>query len=268
MLIMRSHVLLIDSDSTMHLSVCQYLTDAGFELVSTVSSLEDGIDVIKFNAPALVLLALTRPIIDDSTRLAGISALLVDEQIPLIMIVDTEEAERIQQCYELGATDVVIKPINWQILVHRLHYILKTHQALNRLAISELRLSNAQRLAKLGNWEWTIKDGHLYWSHEIYDIYQYHEHDASGNRPFLFAAVDELDLPKVEEAFNRALKFKETVNIDYRIKRKDGVLVWLNQQIQPVIDKQGRLTGLTGTIQNITERKKNEKRLTVSGEDY
>ena len=40
-----------------------------------------------------------------------------------------------------------------------------------RLRKSEASLANAQRIARLGNWDWDIVKNTLYWSDEIYHIF-------------------------------------------------------------------------------------------------
>ena len=53
----------------------------------------------------------------------------------------------------MGATDFVSKPFDHLVLSHRIRYILRANRAFRQLQKSEAELANAQRLARLGNWE-------------------------------------------------------------------------------------------------------------------
>ena len=62
--------------------------------------------------------------------------------------------ESINRSFEVGANDFVIKPLNYQILVHRLWFIIRASQNVAELRTSKIQLSAAQRIARLGYWTW------------------------------------------------------------------------------------------------------------------
>ena len=65
-----------------------------------------------------------------------------------------DDAESIARAYEQGATDFITKPLNPVILSNRVRYMLRGSHTLDALLRSEARLGFAQRIAKIGNWEW------------------------------------------------------------------------------------------------------------------
>ena len=44
--------------------------------------------------------------------------------------------------------------------------------AYNSLLENEMRLSEAQKIAHIGNWDWNLLTDELYWSDEIYRIFR------------------------------------------------------------------------------------------------
>ncbi len=59
--------------------------------------------------------------------------------IPIVMVTGLEDIQSIETAYEFGADDFITKPINWQILGHRIFYLLKGSRALNQVQEKEMR---------------------------------------------------------------------------------------------------------------------------------
>ncbi len=51
--------------------------------------------------------------------------------------------------------------------------ITERKEAEEKLRKSEARLAEAQRIAHLGNWEWDVKTGEVFWSDDTFRIYDY-----------------------------------------------------------------------------------------------
>lgn len=128
----------------------------------------------------------------------------------------------------------------------------------NKLRKNEASLSNAQRIAKIGNWEWNIEKNELFWSDEIYRIF--------GLTPQVFGATYEAflnsvhpdDREYVKEAVNKALYKNIPYSIDHRIVLPDGTVRVVHEQAEVVFDDTGKAIQMNGTVQDITERKQIE----------
>ncbi len=55
-----------------------------------------------------------------------------------------------------------------------------------------------------------------------------------------------------------------SVNRQYRIIGKDGKVRWVSENIDPAIDEKGRIIGVQGTLQDITDHKQAEEKLQIS----
>ncbi len=62
------------------------------------------------------------------------------------------------------------------------------------------------------------------------------------------------DLPAAEGAFKRQLQGQET-NVEFRICRPDGEVRWVHEHAVPLMDADGRLERIVGTMQDISEFK-------------
>jgi diguanylate cyclase (GGDEF)-like protein len=57
--------------------------------------------------------------------------------VPIVMVTGLDDSRSIDGAYDAGATDFVVKPINWPLLVHRLRYVLRGARTRDALWLSE-----------------------------------------------------------------------------------------------------------------------------------
>jgi PAS domain S-box-containing protein len=126
----------------------------------------------------------------------------------------------------------------------------RTEQALRE---SEAQLNRAQRIAKLGSWEWVPELNCLRWSQEGLRIFGYT--DGVTDRPprewrdRIHPEDREATLAILEANQDKGIPFE----MIYRIVRPDGTIRVIHEQIEPVVDSAGNVVGEPGTIQDITE---------------
>ena len=69
------------------------------------------------------------------------------------------------------------------------------------------------------------------------------------------------DFGRSEEAFRRASSGEMSRDVEYRVRRKDGEIMWGSQTTFPVRDAGGRIIAIEGTIRDITEHREAEEKL-------
>jgi len=126
----------------------------------------------------------------------------------------------------------------------------KTEQALRE---SEARLNRAQRIAKLGSWEWIPERDCLRWSQEGLRIFGYT--DGVTDRPprewreRLHPDDRAATIAILDANRDKGVPYEMT----YRIVLPDGTVRVIHEQIEPVVDRAGSIIGEPGIIQDITE---------------
>ncbi|MDD5233175.1 MAG: PAS domain S-box protein [Syntrophales bacterium] len=126
---------------------------------------------------------------------------------------------------------------------------------------SSASLADAQRIAHIGNWEWDIRTGETSWSDEIYRILGV-ARDSFGRRyEDLLDLIHPEDRAVVKGAVNRAVHTGAPAENSYRISRADGSIAEIAERIEAIPGGDGRTAKLLGIIQDVTERKKADKKL-------
>ena len=126
------------------------------------------------------------------------------------------------------------------------------------LKLSESRLEEAQRLARLGSWNWDRATRSLMWSDELCRI--------GGVEPGLHPrSFDEFldsihpdDRAGVQALMSRALCDRKSFNHEMRIVRPGGEARIIFGQAEVLVDARGEVTGMAGACQDVTIRKRAE----------
>lgn len=135
---------------------------------------------------------------------------------------------------------------------------LMRKKAADALRRSQAILSEAQRIAHLGNWEWDIETGEVSWSEEMYRIFGL---ETLSFHPSIASTAERIH-PDDREAFGKLardlVRDPKPVSAEYRIVRPDGSLRWVHGRGEAVAGEGGKPVRLVGTAEDITERKQAE----------
>lgn len=128
---------------------------------------------------------------------------------------------------------------------------------LHELTQNRTSLAKAQRIAHLGNWDWNIQTGNEVWSDEMYRIFGLIP-QASGAATYnaFLNAVHPEDLLSVNDAIHRSLYKQEPYSIVHRVIWPDGTIRHVHEQGEVEYSDSGEPLYMSGTVLDITERKK------------
>ncbi|PKM42911.1 MAG: hypothetical protein CVV05_16345 [Gammaproteobacteria bacterium HGW-Gammaproteobacteria-1] len=138
---------------------------------------------------------------------------------------------------------------------------LKRLLAEERVRRSEARLKEAQQIARLGNWDWDIVAGSLYWSDEIYRIFGVEPQAFGATYEAFLGYVHPDDRQAVQDAVNATLREEAPYEIDHRIVLPDEVVKVVHEKGQVVFDAQRKPQRMIGTVQDVTETRRAEREL-------
>jgi diguanylate cyclase (GGDEF)-like protein/PAS domain S-box-containing protein len=253
-------VLVTDDDAGVRLLAVAALEPLGVE----VQEAGDGAEAVALfhQRPAdLVLLDVRMPRMDGFTACAELRALPHGAEATIIMITGLDDHVSIHQAYDAGATDFITKPINWAILTQRVRYLLRAQVAFRDLRESEARLSEAQRIASLGHWEWDVERDVLRWSDQIYRIFGLPTRSFGANLQAFMARVHPGDRDRIRQSIRRSLEERIPYSVDHRILLPDGSERIVHEQAELRHNPDGRPVKMVGTVHDITERVRAEDRI-------
>ncbi len=128
-----------------------------------------------------------------------------------------------------------------------------------RLAVREAQLIEAQRLARLGSWEWDVATGQVALSHELQRLTGLPDLDGAAAFPTYLGLVHDEDRVQVQRLFTLAEAGREPIVVRHRLHPVDGPLRWvLGHMTAADWDAEGRPVRVLGTMQDITEQKRAE----------
>jgi len=122
-------------------------------------------------------------------------------------------------------------------------------------------LAEAQRLAGVGSWQWDARTDTVLWSEELYRLVGRDPKlpaPSYKEQPSFFTAES---WGRLQRAVEDALQTGTSYQLDMEIVRSDFTTKWAIARGEPLRDEGGRIIGLRGTVQDITERKRAEEAL-------
>lgn len=128
---------------------------------------------------------------------------------------------------------------------------------------SKQTLSEAQKIANLGNWRWDIVNSETYWSDNIYHILGADPEKVSPSRDAFFEFVHPEDKPLLGQRVQIILSDHVPFSIDHRIIKSDGEVRYVNSRARMDLNEDGRPIRLYGILQDITHRIKREEELRI-----
>ena len=254
-------VLVVDDEKMMRLLARQSLEGYGF----TVIEAHDGnaaLDCFHDRHPDLVLLDVQMPGKDGFQVCREIRDSPFGRFTPIMMMTGLDDVASIERSYEAGATDFINKPLNWLVLGHRLEYILRSSRSSERLRDSEAKLSNAQRIAKLGYWEWIPDQDRLYCSSELRRIFGIPAGHRPTNLEELTMFIHSEQRPRFRDTIRELLAGEASSgDLEFKVHTGAGGERFVRQYAETLLDDDGSVTRVSGTIQDVTEQREAEEKL-------
>ena len=144
-------------------------------------------------------------------------------------------------------------------------HIRKTLNSLEKsitdLTTTRERLLAAQQLARVGDWQLNVHNNQLTWSDEIYEICGVSKDRFKVSQKSSLELIHPEDQSLVKTALQKVIKNKKTIEMENRMVRPDGDEKFVFQRVALVLDRNGQVEFVSGTIQDITERKESENQI-------
>lgn len=181
-----------------------------------------------------------------------IGSLCVIDLVPRQLTSDQERALRLlarQASSQLEAKRQLA--LQEQIAAER----VQAEEALRR---SEARLKEAQAVAQIGSWEYSLVSGRIMVSEELLRLFEWEEAWGEPSVATLMQHYHPDDLPMQHEISQQAMQDGRPYEYDIRILRPGGGIRWCHAVGRGERDATGAVVRLYGTLMDISERKQAE----------
>jgi DNA-binding response OmpR family regulator/nitrogen-specific signal transduction histidine kinase len=144
----KPNILIVDDDATIRLLMKDALTERAYNIVE----FDNGVDVLhhlKQHQADLILLDVNMPGMSGFDVCSEILRLPDGTDISIVMVTALEDATSIARSYDLGATDFISKPINWNTFHYRIQYLIKARNAIVETKFHQLHLEYMEHVSRI-----------------------------------------------------------------------------------------------------------------------
>ncbi|HMS57677.1 MAG TPA: PAS domain S-box protein [Tepidiformaceae bacterium] len=124
---------------------------------------------------------------------------------------------------------------------------------------AETNLREAQRVARIGSFDWTAEGDVYWWSEEMYRVYGYEPGAVEPGYAPVLARIHPDDLETFYASNQAAMAGKAHPPTEYRIVLPDGSVRDLRLHADITFDDAGRPLRMLGTAQDVTEMRAGER---------
>lgn len=134
-------------------------------------------------------------------------------------------------------------------------------QAEKQLLKSDAHLKMAQRISKLGSWEFDLRTEEVIWSEEVFRIFGRDPAISTPTYLELQESTHSDDWKYFDQVVQNAIATCQPYEIEYRICWADGTLIHVLAKGEIICDLMGKAIQIIGTILDISDRKLAEAKI-------
>lgn len=250
-------ILLVDDDPGFRLTTYEALSGAGF-LVHEATSGKEAINSIQKALPDLILLDALMDDMDGFEVCRRLYQTPEFQKIPILMVTGLDDLDSVNRAYESGAAGFITKPLNYTVVIHHIRFQLRAAADAKALDESKEQLATAQRIARLGYWRWNCHDDSFEPSEHLIEMLDGVLEGVGHKLEDYVKLIHPDDRDFISQQLVSAKRGAPLEPVDYRIAIDEIRVITVHQELD-LIANGGQI--ILGTIQDITEQRRAEKRI-------
>lgn len=267
------NILLIEDNPADAKLIDIYLREAYVKAYTlfTCDYLNKGLEELAKRSFDIIIVDLTLP---DSNGLETFKQIYQhSKKTPIIVLTGFDDDAIGISAMKLGAQDFLVKgkaksktlkrAINYSIERFKLLKELsentkKLQEKTEALEKEQLKLSEAQKLSHIGNWEWEIKENTITWSDELYRIYELDPQKNKISSEKINEMMHAADREYVKRVISESKRTLAPFSVYYRIVLP-GKIKTIHSLGKIITSETGEPVRLVGTDQDVTDRVREEE---------
>lgn len=243
-------ILIVEDDTITRTTLVKVLEKAGFGVIEAENG-RIGLSQFIEHSPHLVLMDAMMPEMDGYETITAIRHYERERAVPILMLTALDDLSSVDRAFEVGATDFVTKPINWSLLSQRVRYSIRTSEIEDDLRRSQAQLAYAQKLAKLGYWEWDVLKDEVTGSESTFRLFSIPKHNGT-NLENLISNVLPQDQPLFQQALADAGRGQSHIEVSFRVQNPQKQLTHIECLGEVRYSPEGEMVSIVGSVQDIT----------------
>ncbi|WP_281239348.1 PAS domain S-box protein [Flavobacterium praedii] len=130
-----------------------------------------------------------------------------------------------------------------------------------KLIASENLLNDAQKLSKIGSWEFDLTTNNLIWTKELYHIFEISEIPADNLYEQYLEHFSNEDRELLNSLIGESMRNKKPYEITHKVMLSNNRFKWVYGTGIPILNEKGEIIALRGIAQDITEKKRIESEI-------
>ncbi|MBI5084860.1 MAG: PAS domain S-box protein [Acidobacteria bacterium] len=145
--------------------------------------------------------------------------------------------------------------------------ITERRRAEQSLRLSETRLRQAQEIAQVGNWDLDLTTGYLWWSDEIFRLFELDPAVFGASYEAFLAAIHPDDRAVVDAAYKQSLQDHTPYMVTHRLLLTDRRVKYVEERCVSDFAADGTPLRSRGTVQDVTARVEAEAALKAARDE-
>ena len=252
----NQHLLIVDDDKV----ILETLHTAMQELGYKVDSVTDGIKALSLlekNNYDLIITDLQMPEMDGYALCEAIRKKYSAEALPILVLTSTTEDVYIQDAYEIGISNFIIKPVNFISLAYSALFTIQNARNAHELWRNRQLLEAAEQTAQVSHWSWEENQQEIqfssnlpsYFEHSLADIKTLESFITTVGNSSMNAAINNCLISGQESSWEQEVTYSEDEKPRYILHRFHMVKNERNNAV------------LIGTVQEISSIRRAEKHI-------
>ncbi len=258
-------ILVVEDEPVTRITLEKILDQSGYPVIIATNGSE-GLSQYIEHRPSLVLMDVMMPGMDGYETIQAIRNYETEHAVPILMLTALDDPESIDDAFNSGATDFITKPINWGLLTQKVKYSLRASEIEEQLRTSQSQLIYAQKLAKLGYWEWDAQSNHVSGSKSAFELFGLPSHHRDLSLEQFLTNITPKDKPMIHQAMAELHQGQASIQVSFRVMQPDSSLTHIECLGEAFFDSDHNIIRITGTAQDISRLHKAESLIEYQAE--
>lgn len=141
----------------------------------------------------------------------------------------------------------------------------QTRRVIKSLERNRERLREAQQLAQIGSWELDLLSNRLYWSSQLYEIFEIDPAQGPADYEAFLDVVHPDDRQRVDAVYQQSIANRQSYDVEHRLLMPDGRIKLVREKGESFFDAAGKAIRSIGTTQDVTEQHRLESQMRLLG---